>query len=567
MDACVNEGHFIQGRVNIEANDSEQPNSDPAHPFLSDELMLRAALFGDEVKMEAGVEVFGQGKTVPDFLVILEGELLVFDFDSAGVRREIARITERQFTGELDLLTDKSSLVACVTTTHCRLLKVSRESLRKLLASERQLAEVILLAWISRRINLVGRGTGGVVVIGRSQSAEVLLLQQFLSRNGMPYQILYADQDEQTRSLVKYLALDSAQLPVAICPDHTVLHSPSVTSLADALGLSPESNPAQIYDVAIIGAGPAGLATAVYAASEGLSTIVIEGLAPGGQAGTSSRIENYLGFPTGVSGQELANRALVQAQKFGARLVISRKAVGLVPQVGKHLLVIEHGRRLCSRTVVIATGARYRRLSVDNYRRFEGEGIHYAATEVEAGLCGHGSVAVVGGGNSAGQAALFLSSRVAEVQLVVRGAGLSVTMSDYLIQRIMATPNIVLRVNSEITGLHGNERLDTITLRERRSGQEEQIAACSVFVMIGAIPNTDWLGDGVETDSSGFIRTGLSCGGLRPHATSQPGIFAVGDVRSGSVKRVASAVGEGSVVVSEIHQHLSSSPVQHAPSA
>jgi thioredoxin reductase (NADPH) len=350
---------------------------------------------------------------------------------------------------------------------------------------------------------------------------------------------------------------DPGQLPVAICPTQSVLYSPSTSSLADALGLSPESNPTSVYDVAIIGAGPAGLATAVYAASEGLSTIVVEGLAPGGQAGTSSRIENCLGFPTGISGQDLADRALVQAQRFGAQFVISRKVIALVAETGRNLLIMEHGRRLSSRCVVIATGAQYRSISAENYRRFEGIGIHYAATELKAALCGHEGVAVVGGGNSAGQAALFLSSRVLKVHLIVRAGDLSGTMSDYLVQRITAAPNIVLRTNSQISSLHGTEWLESVTIKNSCRGDEETVEVCGLFVMIGATPNTEWLGASVDTDSSGFIRTGTGADGTTPHSTSLPGVYAVGDVRSGSVKRVASAVGEGSVVVAEIHRYLS----------
>lgn len=535
-------------------------DNDPAHPVLSADLICRAARYGEEIAVPANENVFTQGSSAADLYVILEGELEVFDRDKSDARQSIARVKPGQFTGELDLLTDKPSLVSCSTVVESRLLKISSDSLRRLLGGDPQMAEIILLAWISRRMNLVGRGTGGVLLIGRSKSAEILVLQQFLARNGLPYQILYADRDDQTKKLVQYLAIESAQLPVAICPDQTVLRSPSVMSLADALGLSHECNSQEIYDVAIVGAGPAGLAASVYAASEGLSTIVIEALAPGGQAGTSSRIENYLGFPTGISGQDLANRALVQAQKFGASFSISRKAVALVAERGRNLLILEHGRRVCSRTVVIATGARYRRLALEHYRRFEGEGIHYAATEVEAAMCGLESVAVVGGGNSAGQAALFLSSRVAAVHLIVRGGNLARTMSTYLIKRIKAAANINVRLNSHVTGLRGADALDRIIVQNAVSQLEDTIQVCGLFVMIGAVPNTDWIGSSLDTDKAGFITTSLTIGGTSAHETSQPGIYAVGDVRAGSIKRVASAVGEGSAVVSEIHHFLSQMP-------
>jgi thioredoxin reductase (NADPH) len=557
MTESAGEGSAVH--LSISSEHSGVPKSgkpDTAHPVLNDELMVRAAIYGKESDLEAGEEVSSQGNSSADFLVILKGELLIFDVDNHGGRREISRIHERQFTGELTLLAGKPTLVGMMSPVKSRVLRISREALRTLLASEPLLAEIILLAWISRRMNLVGRGAGGVTLIGRSRT-ELLTLQQFLSRNGLPHQIIYAHRDDNTSELLKYLSIDPGQLPVAICPNQKILHSPSVSSLADGLGLSPGSNPTYLYDVAIIGAGPAGLATAVYGASEGLSTIVVEGLAPGGQAGTSSRIENYLGFPTGISGQDLANRALVQAQRFGAQFVISRRVIALVAEAGRNLLIMEHGRRLSSRCVVIATGAQYRRISAENYSHFEGEGIHYAATELEAALCGHEAVAVVGGGNSAGQAALFLSSRVPRVHLIVRAGDLSGTMSDYLIQRITTAPNIVLRTNSQIVSLHGANWLESVTIKNSCRGDEETVGVCGLFIMIGATPNTEWLGADVDTDSAGFIRTGTAADGTTVHATSLPGIFAVGDVRSGSIKRVASAVGEGSVVVAEIHRYLS----------
>jgi len=545
-------------RWNIPNRQPDHPEAelrDSAHPVLSDEQMARAAIYGEEAVLEAGEEISGPGESSTDFLVIVEGQVLVYDIDNHGRRREISHVYARQFTGELSLLGNKPPLVGMMSVSKSRVLRVHRDSLRKLLAYEPHLAEVILLAWVGRRMNLVSRGTGGVTLIGRSRT-ELVLLQQFLSRNEIPHQVFYTEKDEKARDLLRYLSVEPEQLPVAICPDRGVLHSPLASSLADALGLSPESNPTSVYDVAIVGAGPAGLATTVYAASEGLSTVVIEGLAPGGQAGTSSRIENYLGFPTGISGQDLANRALVQAQRFGAQLLISRKVVALVAKDKLKLLIMEHGRHITARSVVIATGAQYRTLSAANYRRFEGEGIHYAATELEAALCSHEAVAVVGGGNSAGQAAMFLASRVLQVYLIVRGGDLSSSMSDYLVQRITATPNIVVRTDSQIKSLHGTTWLESVTIENRLQDGEETVDVCGLFVLIGAKPNTDWLGTVVNTDSAGFIRTGTNADWTATHGTSIPGVFAVGDVRSGSVKRVASAVGEGSVVVSEIHQYL-----------
>jgi len=539
---------------------------DSAHPVLTDHLMARVAAYGEETVLDADHEISRPGDSSTDFWVILEGQILIYDIDNRGERKEISNIYARQFTGELSFLGNKPPLVGMRTVSASRLLRVQRSSLHKLLAREPHLAEVILLAWIGRRMKLVSRGTGGVTLIGRSRM-DLVLLQNFLSRNEIPHQVFHADKDEKTQELLRYLSIEPDQLPVAICPDRGILHNPLASSLADALGLSPESNPINIYDVAVVGAGPAGLATAVYAASEGLSTVVIEGLAPGGQAGTSSRIENYLGFPAGISGQELANRALIQAQRFGAQLLISRKVVALVAKDHQKLVVMEHGRHLSARCVVIATGARYRTLPAKNYHRFEGEGIHYAATELEAALCSEEAMAVVGGGNSAGQAAVFLASRVLQVHLIVRSGDLSSSMSDYLVQRITATPNIVVRTNSHVGALQGNDWLESITIKNSCNICDETVNVCGLFVMIGATPNTEWLGAVVETDPAGFIRTGTSASGTTTHGTSLPGVFAVGDVRSSSVKRVASAVGEGSVVVSEIHQYLAACKISELTTA
>jgi thioredoxin reductase (NADPH) len=329
--------------------------------------------------------------------------------------------------------------------------------------------------------------------------------------------------------------------------------------LADDLGLTETIDPSHVYDVAVVGGGPAGLAAAVYAASEGLQTIVIEGLAPGGQAGTSSKIENYLGFPTGISGQALAGRAQVQAQKFGARLAISRNVTGISCDQPKYRLQLEDGQSIAACTVVIATGARYRKLDVVNYARFEGQGIHYAATAMEGQLCAGEEVAVIGGGNSAGQAAVFLSRVAAHVHILVRANGLAATMSDYLVQRIMSSPKITLHARTEITALNGDDFLRKVTWANRETGAFETKAIRNIFVMIGAEPNTDWLNGCLDLDAKGFVRTGQDSGGMAlasPYATTRPGVYAVGDVRAGSVKRVASSVGEGSVVVQAIHQFL-----------
>jgi thioredoxin reductase (NADPH) len=338
-----------------------------------------------------------------------------------------------------------------------------------------------------------------------------------------------------------------------------VLRNPGSAELADALGLTEAMDPTHAWDVAIVGAGPAGLASAVYAASEGLDTIVIEGMAPGGQAGTSSKIENYLGFPTGISGQALAGRAQIQAQKFGAHLEISRNAAALDCSGSPFHLTLDDGQVVKARAIVVATGARYRKLDVPNYERFEGQGIHYAATAMEAQLCAGEEVIVVGGGNSAGQAAMFLTRHAAHVHILVRADGLAATMSDYLVQRILQSPRCTLHSFTEITGLEGDERLRTVTWTHMQDGKGETRQVGNVFVLIGAEPNTAWLDGCLELDGQGFVRTGKGSDGTplpSPYMTTKPGIFAVGDVRSGSVKRVAASVGEGSVVVAAIHQYL-----------
>ncbi len=348
--------------------------------------------------------------------------------------------------------------------------------------------------------------------------------------------------------------------PALVLPDRSPLRKPSIAEVADLLGVTEPIDPTRTYDLAVVGAGPAGLAAAVYGASEGLDTLVVEALAPGGQAGTSSRIENYLGFPTGISGQGLAGRAQVQAQKFGARLAVSRAAAAIHCEQRPMILELEDGQRVMARAIVIATGATYRTLDLPNFDKFEGQGLHYAATWIESSLCSNEEVAVVGGGNSAGQAAVFLSQHAAHVHMLVRGEGLSATMSDYLVQRIEAAPKITLHPRSEITCLDGKRRLERVTWTNRKSGQSETKAISNLFVMIGAVPNTQWLQGCIPLDRGGFIVTGQDEEGIAlssPYATQRPGIFAVGDVRSRSTKRVASAVGEGSVVVQAVHGFLS----------
>ena len=396
------------------------------------------------------------------------------------------------------------------------------------------------------------------MLIGPRHRGDTLRLQRFLMRNGYPHRLLDTEVDPDAGGFLDCFELTSDELPVVISPDHRVLRNPSTAALADDLGLTETIDPDRIYDVAVVGAGPAGLAAAVYAASEGLGTIVIEGIAPGRQAGTSSKIENYLGFPTGISGQALAGRAQIQAQKFGAQLAISRNAAGIDCSDRPYRIKLDD-QTISARAIIVATGARYRKLDVPNYAKFEGQGIHYAATAMEAQLCGGEEVIVVGGGNSAGQAAVFLSRTAGHVHVLVRARGLAASMSDYLVRRIQQSPKITLHAKTEITALEGDDRLRTVTWTSRDSGESETHSIGNVFVMIGAEPNTDWLDGCLDLDAKGFIRTGKDADGMTlasPYATTRPGIFAVGDVRSGSVKRVASVVGEGSVVIQAVHKFL-----------
>jgi thioredoxin reductase (NADPH) len=538
--------------------DAELDPSDPyarsaqTFPKLSSEMAARVAAFGTEEFAPAGTMVFERGQRRVDFFLVLEGEIEIFDLDRNHQPNVFTGHGERQFTGELDLFNDRQILVSGRTGRDSRLVRVARADFQRMIAAEPDIGEIIMRAFILRRVGLMLHSQGGVVLIGPGHGADTVRLQRFLSRNGYPHRLLDTDVDPDAEGFLECFRLTPDQLPVVIADDEA-LRNPSISALADRLGLSIAIDPEHVHDLTVVGAGPAGLAAAVYAASEGLDTLILEGAAPGGQAGTSSKIENYLGFPTGISGQALAGRAQTQAQKFGARLAVSREVTALECEAQPYRLVLEDGGAVLSRAVVIATGARYRKLDVPGYERFEGAGLHYAATALEAQLCGNTPVIVVGGGNSAGQAAVFLSRVTAHVHMLVRADGLAATMSNYLVERIAASPRITLHTRTEITALDGQGALERVTWRNRDTGEEAVNAIGNVFVMIGAEPNTAWLDGCLELDGKGFV---ISGDGVSPYATSRPGVYAVGDVRSGSVKRVASSVGEGSVVVQAIHRFL-----------
>ena len=553
---------------------TEQPTSielDPTDPYnrraqtfpqLSHEMKSRVAAFGSVEDLEEGTYVFRRGDRGVDFFVVIEGSIEILATGDECEAIVIHTHGPRQFTGELDLFNDRQVLVSGRAGPATRVIRIKRPDFRRMVTAEPEIAEIIMRAFILRRVGLIRYSRGGVTVVGSGHSADTLRIERFLMRNGYPHRLLDTDREEDAQSFLDCFELTAAELPVVVTPDHTVFRNPDNAELADALGLTETIDSSTTYDLAVVGAGPAGLAAAVYGASEGLSTIVIEAMAPGGQAGTSSKIENYLGFPTGISGQALAGRAQVQAQKFGARLAISRPAVAIRKNGGSYHVTMEGGVAVSSRAVVIATGARYRKLDVANYEKFEGQGIHYAATAMEASLCSNEEICIVGGGNSAGQAAIFLSRHARHVYMLVRSNGLAASMSDYLIQRIDASPRITLICETEITALEGEHILEHVTWTNRAKGDSETRRIGNVFVMIGAQPNTDWLEGCVNLDAKGFVLTGVDAaeekrlGVMSPYCTSQAGIFAVGDVRAGSVKRVASGVGEGSVVVQAIHRYL-----------
>ena len=533
--------------------DPSDPYARPAQtfPVLSAEMIGRVSAFGQVEDLPEGATLFERGERSVDFFLCLSGSIEILADDDEGTPEIVHDHEPGQFAGELDLFNDRKILVTGRATPGTRVLRVRRNNFRRMITAEPDIGEIIMRAFILRRVGLMQHGQGGVTLVGPGHAAGTGRIETFLTRNGYPHRRIDTEVDVDAGGFLECFELTQADLPVVVV-EGRALRNPSNACLADALGLTVEIDPEQVHDLAVVGGGPAGLAAAVYGASEGLETVVIEAMAPGGQAGTSSKIENYLGFPTGISGQALAGRAQVQAQKFGARLLVSRSVAAIDCKGSPYAITLDDGAVIKARAVVVATGARYRKLDLERYAELENSGIYYAATAMEAGLCAGQVAVVVGGGNSAGQAAVFLARTVKHVHMLVRGAGLAETMSSYLIERIEASDRITLHPHSEVTELEGENHLEALTFTHK-SGERQRHEVGALFVMIGAVPNTDWLGDCLELDSAGFVVTGQA--GV-PYAASKPGIFAVGDVRSGSVKRVASGVGEGSVVVSAIHQYL-----------
>ena len=514
-----------------------------------------------------GEVLIEQGDTSVPFFVVITGEIeIVRPF---GTQETLVTVhSDGQFTGEVNMLSGRRSLVRARVTKPGKVIELDHQQMLSLVQTDVELSGIFMRAFILRRVELIAAGVGDIVLVGSAYSADTLRIKEFLMRNGHPYSYIDLERDLDVQNLLDTFQVSASEIPVLICRGQIVLRTPSNQEIADCLGFNESIDQTHVRDLIIIGAGPSGLAAAVYGASEGLDVLMLETSSPGGQAGSSSSIENYLGFPTGISGQELAGRAYTQAQKFGARMLVA-KASQLVCDGRPYVIELENGARISTRTVMIATGVQYRKLPLENLSRFEGAGVYYGATFVEAQLCGGEEVVVVGGGNSAGQAAVFLAQNAKRVHMLVRSSGLTASMSRYLIRRIENTPTIILRPRTEIVTLEGGAHLESVHWRNNQSGETEKHEISHVFIMTGAEPNTHWLNGCIILDDKGFIKTGsdllsdnLSASGWplmrQPYLleTSLPGVFAVGDVRSGSVKRVASAVGEGSIAISFIHKVL-----------
>lgn len=534
---------------------------DQMFPILTDADIERMRRFGEARTYPAGEHIVTAGTVSPGLIVILSGKVDITQAGGLRPREAIITYGAGNFIGELAQLSNRPSLVNAEAVEPVEALVIPSQRLRDLMVQEANLGERIMRALILRRVGLLESGISGPIIIGPPGNGDVLRLQGFLTRSGLPHRALDSDTDPCAKTLTERFHVDPHHLPIVLCPNGKLLHNPGENELARCVGLLRPVDASKVYDVAIVGAGPAGLAAAVYAGSEGLSTIVLDCRAFGGQAGASSRIENYLGFPTGISGMALMARAFNQAQKFGVEMVIpdEAKLLGAAGDGARYQLDVGDGETVRARTVVIASGARYRRLDIDNLAQFEGTSVHYWASPIEARLCRDQEVALVGAGNSAGQAAVYLASNVRKVTLLARRDSLDATMSRYLVERIEAQPNIEVLTETEIAALEGHEgNLEALRWRNRATGLETTRPIRHLFLFIGADPNTDWLANcEVALDAKGFVRTGPDvASGHGLMETSRSGVFAIGDVRCGSTKRVAAAVGEGAQVVAALHAYL-----------
>jgi thioredoxin reductase (NADPH) len=557
----------------IGIGEEETKERDGAFPRLDEAQRERLRKMGRAREVEAGEVLFRAGDETTDFFVVESGAVTIVQGLGAE-NRVIAVHGEGRFLGELSLLVGQRLYLSGVVRDAGELIQIPLPKLREIIDEDETLSDVILGAFMARRSILIGAGTG-VKVIGSRFSPNSHRLRELLARNRMPYQWIDLDRDEQADALLAELSIEPSETPVAVTAGGEVLRNPDNAELGRAIGLGSSGSPPPLCDVVVVGAGPAGLAAALYAASEGLDVQGVEAIASGGQAGTSARIENYLGFPAGVSGSELTQRATVQAGKFGARLNVPAAAIALRSEPGRHEIELSNGERATGRTVIVATGAQYRRLDVPRLDEFEGNGVYYAATQAEAQLCADDPVVIVGGGNSAGQAAMFLSRHATQCRLVIRGGDLGKSMSRYLVDQVERNEWVEVVRNAQVVELHGDRELDGVTVAESGSGTRSQLPARALFVFIGASPHTEWLENQLATDRAGFLLTGrdvdgedaVEYDGDRPLflETSRPGIFAVGDVHSGSIKRVSSAVGEGSMAVRLVHQRLASPATESTP--
>src|SRR5215831_5038976 len=537
-------------------------------PTLKPAQLERMAAIGRIRKVEPGEVLVEAGRKNPPIFVVKTGQVEVVQ-PSGPTEKPVALFKSGQFTGEMSALFGRRILVRVRAKESGEVIEIDREHLMQFLQTDTELSDIFIRAFILRRAELIAQQVGDVVLLGSDHSPGTLRVKEFLRRNEHPYSYVDLDRDTGVQDLLDHFQVTINDVPVVICRGEVALRNPTNKQLAECLGFNETIDQTRVRDLVIIGAGPAGLAAAVYGASEGLDVLVLESHAPGGQAGSSSRIENYLGFPLGITGLELASRAYTQAEKFEAQMMIAKSARTLLCERKPYRIEIDDGSRVATNSVVIAVGAQYRKLPLGNLSQFEGSGLYYAATPMESALCGSEEVIVVGGGNSAGQAAVFLAETARCVHLVVRSDGLANSMSRYLIRRIELSPTIDLRLRTEITALEGGDHLERLRWRDRKTDTVETHDIRHVFVMTGAIPNTAWLGGCLALDTKGFIKTGpdLSKEDLmaahwpllrNPYLleTSLPGVFAVGDVRGGSVKRVASAVGEGSIAIAFVHQVL-----------
>ena len=542
--------------------------AEQVYPVLTPAQLTRMGARGRRHFVQRGEILLSPGEPTARMFAVIAGTIEIIRATN-GIEQTVATFGPGMFTGEASMLTGRPGFVTIQVGEPGELIEVERDALLALVQTDSELSEILMRAFIMRRLELIARGYSDVVLIGSTHCSETLRIKLFLTRNGHPYTYLDLDHDAEVQTLLDRFEVTATDIPVMICRGEVVLRNPSNSQIADCLGFNAAIDQTKLRDVVVVGAGPAGLSAAVYAASEGLDVLVVEGSAAGGQAAESSRIENYMGFPTGISGLDLAARAFAQAEKFGAEVLIGKAASGLACTALPFAIEIDGAKRMPARTLIIATGATYRRLALPNLAQFEGAGVYYGATFMESQLCRDEEVIVVGGGNAAGQAAVFLAGSASRVHVLVRSAGLADTMSRYLVRRIEGHPAIEVRTQTEVEAIDGDGHLERVRWREKGTGETEQRSIRHLFVMTGAVPCSSWLNGCVALDEQGFIKTGsdLSPADLAaahwplaraPHLleTSLPGVFAVGDVRSGNIKRVASAVGEGSIAIAAIHKVL-----------